>query len=117
MEISDAHMQRIVEVGEVEDRLVLVKEGRGSQSRAKMEDEHSVTNEEREDRDSDSNTEREDRDSRCESEGRGSDSSAESSGIIHYTKPYDYMNAEDREEIIEFLIWLGLQSLPGKHRL
>ena len=114
MEISDAHMQRIVEVGEVEDtcRLALVKEGRGSQSRAKMEDEHGVTNEEREDRDSDSNTEREDRDNRCES-----DSSAESSGIIHYTKPYDYMNAEDREEIIEFLIWLGLQSLPGKHRL
>ncbi|XP_078337521.1 uncharacterized protein LOC111138388 isoform X2 [Crassostrea virginica] len=114
MEISDAHMQRIVEVGEVEDRLALVKEGRGSQSRAKMEDEHTVTNEEREGRDSDSNTEREDWNSSCESE---SDNSAESSGIIHYTKPYDYMNAEDREEIIEFLIWLGLQSLPGKHRL
>ena len=80
MEISDAHMQRIVEVGE-----------------------------EREDRDSDSNTEREDRDSSWESEGGGSDSSAESSWIKHYTKPYDYMNAEDREEIIEFLIWLGLQ--------
>ncbi|XP_078339664.1 uncharacterized protein LOC111108463 isoform X3 [Crassostrea virginica] len=42
---------------------------------------------------------------------------AKNSGIILYTKPYDYMKEEDREEVIEFLVWLGLQTIPGTHRL
>lgn len=42
---------------------------------------------------------------------------AKNSGIILYTKPYDYLKEEDREEVIEFLVWLGLQTIPGTHRL
>lgn len=39
------------------------------------------------------------------------------SGTIYYTKPYDYMNESDRSEILEFLFWLGLHSLPVVKRL
>lgn len=28
-------------------------------------------------------------------------------GKIHYTRPFDMMNAEDRAEVGEFLYWLG----------
>lgn len=39
------------------------------------------------------------------------------SGIIHYTKPYDFMEEKDRCEILEFLFWIGLHSLPVDYRL
>lgn len=28
-------------------------------------------------------------------------------GNIHYTKPFDMLNAEDRAEVCEFMYWLG----------
>ncbi|XP_078328251.1 uncharacterized protein LOC144623660 [Crassostrea virginica] len=38
------------------------------------------------------------------------------SGTIYYTRPYDYMVEKDRCEILEFLFWLGLHSLPLDYR-
>ncbi|XP_078312165.1 uncharacterized protein LOC111133673 isoform X1 [Crassostrea virginica] len=38
------------------------------------------------------------------------------SGRIYYTRPYDYLKEEDRNEILEFMFWLGLHSLPSGYR-
>ena len=38
------------------------------------------------------------------------------SGIIHYTKPYDFMEEKERCEILEFLFWICLHSLPVDYR-
>jgi esterase/lipase superfamily enzyme len=38
------------------------------------------------------------------------------SGKIYYTRPYDYLKETDRNEILEFMFWLGLHSLPSGYR-
>ena len=38
-----------------------------------------------------------------------------SSGIIFYTRPYNFLVKEDRKQIMEFLFWLGVQLETLEH--